>query len=120
MKHNLRVRSITRLLVSLFIGKKPNMTFLNRKDEYYKAYWVNKNMSNGIELVAKIEQLSKKDTAQYLLERGFSSYMGEKVAEFIEQEKAAKELNQKVQLTRFIRELRKFAKERGMDISKLF
>ena len=41
--------------------------------------WVNKKMSDGIELVAAIERCSKKDAAQMILQRGYSAYMGEKV-----------------------------------------
>lgn len=75
-------------------------------------------MFQGIELVARIERLSKKKTARLLIERGFSSYMGEKIKNYIEDEKAARELDQKRHLTRFVLELRKLAKERGTEISK--
>jgi hypothetical protein len=44
--------------------------------------------------------------------------MGEKVGEAIKRELAARELAEKPHLTRFVLELRRFARERGMDISK--
>jgi pantoate kinase len=71
-------------------------------------------MFDGIEWVAKIEKVSKKKAARLLIERGFSSWMGEK----IKTELAIKELEDKPHLTRFVLQLRRFAKERGMDISK--
>jgi hypothetical protein len=42
--------------------------------------------------------------------------MGEKFKEDHKIQAAARKLQQKVKLTRFILELRRFAKERGMDI----
>jgi pantoate kinase len=42
--------------------------------------------------------------------------MGEKVKEAIQTELAARELRQKPKLTRFVLQLRRFAKERGMKI----
>ncbi len=44
--------------------------------------------------------------------------MGDKLSEYIHSEHIAKEQNQKVKITRFVLELRKLARERGMDISK--
>jgi hypothetical protein len=80
----------------------------------YKHIWFDKKMFDGIELVGKIEHLSKKKAARLLIERGFSSYMGEK----LKTELAVRELERKSRATRFILELRRLAKERGMDISK--
>jgi hypothetical protein len=83
-------------------------------DMYYRNIWLNKQMFDGVELVGKIEHLSKKKAARLLIERGFRNYIGEKMKEAI----AIEELRQKPKATRFILELRKFAKERGTDISK--
>jgi pantoate kinase len=71
-------------------------------------------MFDGIELVAKIERMTKKKAIRSIFERGFSSYIGEKM----KQAMAIRELQQKPKATRFILELRRFAKQRGMDISK--
>jgi hypothetical protein len=71
-------------------------------------------MFDGIEWVARIERVSKKKAARLLIERGFSSWMGEK----IKTELAIRELESKPHLTRFILEFRRFAREHGMDISK--
>lgn len=116
--HQSKVRSLTRSILGLFTANKPNMTRLNHKDEYYKNYYFNQKLCNGIRLVADIERTSKKQAAELLMRAGLSSYMGAKVTEQIEMERAARELNQKVKATRFVRELRKLAKSKGMDISK--
>jgi pantoate kinase len=76
-------------------------------------------MFDGIDLVSKIEHKSKKKAARLLIERGFRSYIGEKLKEAIQTEIAVDKLRRNPELTRFVLELRRFAKERGMDISKI-
>jgi hypothetical protein len=105
--------------MSLFGANKTNVTFLNHKDEYYKDYYFNKKLCDGIEWVAKFERTSKKKAAELLLMAGIEKYMGAKVAEHIEYERAARELNQKVKMPRFVMLLRRYAKEHGMDISRI-
>jgi hypothetical protein len=102
--------------MSLFGTKKGVNPHTRYPDAYYKRIYFAKNMFEGIELVSKIEHLSKKKAAHFLIERGFRSYIGEKLKEAIQNELAARELQQKPHLTRFVLELRKFAKERGMKI----
>jgi hypothetical protein len=87
-------------------------------DAYYQPIWFDKKMFDGIELVAKIERMTKKKAIRSIFERGFSSYIGEKLHEAVKVEIAVDELRRKPKATRFVRELRKFAAERGMDISK--
>jgi hypothetical protein len=69
-------------------------------------------------LVAAIERTSRKQAAELLMKAGLSSYLGGKITKHIEDKRAARELNQKLKLTRFVLELRRLARERGMDISK--
>jgi hypothetical protein len=64
--------------------------------------------------VARFERVSKKKAARLLIERGFSSWLGEKIKEDL----AMRKLESEPHLTRFILEFRKFAREHGMDISK--
>jgi hypothetical protein len=52
------------------------------------------------------------------MKSGLSKYMGAKLSEYIKNERAARELNQKVKMTPFVLTLRRYARERGMDISK--
>ncbi len=95
MLHASNVRSLTRSIVGLFVTKKTNITFLNHKELYYKHYWFPKNLCDGVGWVAKIERTSKKMAAQMLIERGFSSYMGAKITEQIENDRIARERNEK-------------------------
>ena len=48
----------------LFGVNKPNITRLNRKDDYYRDYYFNKRLSEGIEFIALIERISKKQAAE--------------------------------------------------------
>ena len=114
MKTTSRSRSLTRSIMSLFGTKKQLSTYKRHPDEYYKLIWFDKKMFDGIAWVARFERVSKKKAARLLIERGFSSWLGEKIKE----ELAIKELEDEPHLTRFVIELRRFAKQRGMDISK--
>ena len=84
----------------------------------YKDYYFNKKLCAGIELIVEIERTSKKKAAELLMKAGLSSYMGGNLTTYVESEHAVRELHQKVKLTRFVLELRKLAKSKGMDISK--
>jgi hypothetical protein len=118
MKYRLKVKRLTSSLVSLFGADKTNVTRLNHRDEYYKNYYFNQKLCEGIEIVAAIERISKKQAADLLMRAGFSSYMGGKVTEYIETEKEARKLNQKIKMTRFITIMRALARAKGRDVSK--
>ncbi len=120
MKHISNVRSLTLSIMGLFVTKKPNVTRLNHKDEYYKNYYFPKNLCDGVELIAAIERITKKQAAELLMKAGLSSCMGGKLTEYIQNDRAAREQNQKkIQMTRFITILRRHAREHGRDISKI-
>ena len=119
MKHLSRMKLATRSIRALFSPYKPNVTFLNHKDEYYKDYYFPKTLCDGIEMIAAVELCSKKAAAEMLMRAGLSSYMGGKLSQFIHDEKIAREHNQKLKMTRFVMMLKRYAKNRGMDISKL-
>jgi hypothetical protein len=118
MKNTFKPRLLTRSFMRLFVPKRGVNPHTRYPDEYYGRISFNKALYNGIELVAKIERINKKAAAQELIERGFSRYMGEKLEEYAKNEVRARDLNQKLRATRFILELRRFAKDHGMDISK--
>jgi hypothetical protein len=54
-----------------------------------------------------------------LIEAGFKYYIGARVKKHINAEIAAKEAGQGPVITRAIMELRRFCRERGMDIKKI-
>jgi len=114
LKTTSRSRSLTRSIMSLFGTKKQLSTYQRHPDTYYKHIYFDKGMYDGIVWVARFEKVSKKKAARLLIERGFSSWLGEKIKE----ELAIKKLEDNPHLTRFVIELRRFAKEHGMDISK--
>ena len=117
MKGNLRLGLLTRSITGLFGTNKRRNPHKLYPNEYYKNYFFSKPLCDGIELVALIERINKKQAADLLMKAGLSSYMGEKLTEYIEDERAAREFHQKMKRTRFIHILRKYARERGMDIS---
>ena len=105
-----------------FIIRKRKLSAHQRfPDKYYKSVYINKELFNGIELVAMIEGISKKKAVELLLETGFSDYMGGKLKEHVENERRIKELNlqRHPYPTRFVRRLRQFCKERGIDTKKI-
>ena len=114
MKSDLRLRSVTRSIMALFSTKTTTNPHNRYPDAYFKTIWVSSKMFAGIDWVAKFERISKVRAANRLLERGFRSWIAEK----IKAEMAIRKLEREPHLTRFVLELRKLAKERGMDISK--
>jgi hypothetical protein len=104
--------------MALFGTPKPLSTYQRQPDEYYKHIWFTKPLFEGIEFLAKTERKSKKKMANEPMELGLREFMGEKIREYNKRVIAARQLEQEPELTRFIILLRRFAKERGMDISK--
>ena len=70
--------------------------------------------------IAKVNRTSIKKTANMLIERGLSSYMGEEIEKYIQTELETKELNREPALQRFIKMLKRLAKEKGHDVNKIF
>ncbi len=54
------------------------------------------------------------------MEAGFSSYMGQKVTEYIQDGKTTQDLAKRFALQRWRRIIRQYAKAKGMDPSKFF
>ena len=113
------VRALTRSLTGLFVTKKTNITFVNHKEDYFKSYFFNHKLCDGIDWVAKNELITKKAAAELLMKAGLSSYMGGKIIEYIKNERAARELNQKLQRSRFVFMLRKYARGRWHGYFKI-
>ena len=112
--------SLTKRIKRLFGSKKHGTTtFITRKNVYYSSYYFPKQLHDGIDLASTVELISKKAAAEMLMKAGLSSYMGSKISKYIHDEKIAREHNQKVRMTRFVMLLKRYAKNRGMDISKL-
>jgi hypothetical protein len=117
-KHHSKVRSLTRSIMRIFLPKKPNVTINNHHNEYFTTVYIQKNMADGIAMVANIERISKKAAAHLLLTRGFSTYMGEMVGDELHRQRIREEAHLRKTVSWFVQVLRKAAKKRGYDISK--
>ena len=119
MRSHSKLKLVSSSIKGLFGVNKPNVTHINHKDLYYNAYYFPKQLCDGVDMVSAIELCSKKAAAEMLMKAGLSSYMGGKISKYIHDEKIAREQNQKVKMTRFVMLLKRYAKNRGMDVSKL-
>jgi hypothetical protein len=61
-------------------------------------------------LVTVIERTTRKQAAELLMLAGLSSYMGLKITEYIQAERAARDRNKKIIRTRFAMALRRYTK----------
>ncbi len=120
MLRSKKIRRLTGSIMGLFVTKKPNITRKNHPNLYYKNYYFPQNLCEGIELVAAFERISKKAAAQMIIEAGFSSYMGQKVTEYIEDGNTTQDLAKRYALQRWKRIICQYAKAKGLDPSKFF
>ncbi len=104
--------------MSLFGAKKPNVTFERRPDDYFKHVYISKDFDAAIDYLSKEAHKTKMAMVHTLLEIGMSHYLGDKIAEYNKQVIAAREAGQLPKPTHFIIMLRRWAKEKGFDISK--
>src|SRR4030043_2075988 len=75
---------ITKRIKHLFSPPKGVQPHKLYPKEYFKQYWFNEPDSKGIELVAKIKGMSKKEAAHFIFEQGFKRIMGQLVKEELE------------------------------------
>jgi hypothetical protein len=88
-------------------------------DRYFKGYWFDKKTCEGIDLIAAIEQISKKEAAHKLIEAGFKHYIVEKIKQHIDNEVELNQRGKDPVVGRFIKLFRRYAKQNGVDISKI-
>jgi hypothetical protein len=119
MKHKSRVDTLAHSLKGLFVNKKPNVTFLKHKDRYYHAYWMPKNLCDGVSFIAKTERISEKAAAEKLITLGFSSYVGSILENEIRDSGIAYKTDALIAQKRFIMLLKRLAKENGVDLSNV-
>jgi hypothetical protein len=70
MKHRSKVRTLTSSLMGLFGANKTVNAHKMYPNECYKYFYFKKSLCDGINLVAKIERTSKKQTAELLMKAG--------------------------------------------------
>jgi hypothetical protein len=120
MDKQIRKRApLTKQIQRLFVPAK--VTYMHKlyPVDYYRPVWFNQLDFNGIAVVARMEQISKKAAAHLLFEAGFKYYMGVKVKEHIKAQETAEAAREQAVRTRFILELRRLCREKGWDINKL-
>ena len=101
----------------LFKKKREGNPHRRFPEQYYETIWIDEQMSKGIDMVSKIEGISKKKAARLILESGFSCYMGDKLKEHVENRKRIREHNYQRQPypTHFARVVRKFCETCGVN-----
>ena len=117
-KHRSSVGGLTRSLKHLFGTKNGHNQHKEVPKEYGRHYYLNENLCENIERVAKIERMSRKQAVETLVADGLSRYWGGKITEYIQNKENAREFYINLNTRRFIRLFRQFVRERGMDISK--
>jgi hypothetical protein len=88
-------------------------------DEYYEGYWPDKKTCDGIDLVAAIEQIPRRQVVLNLIEAGFKHYILEKTKQHLDNEVELHQRGEDPVVGRFIKLLRHYAKQNGIDISKI-
>ena len=117
MKRPSKLVSLTRSISGIFATKKPNVTRLNHKDQYFRSYFFSKGLCNGIELVADQRKCSRKAAAEHLMKTGISLYMGEIVGNELRALREANERGEQYR-SRDLMLLRRYARTNHMDLSK--
>jgi hypothetical protein len=122
MKTKLRPRVVTRSLKGwrgLFKSSKVVNPRLMYPDEYFKQVFLTKRMYQGIEFIARVNRISKKQAVNDLIELGMQTLYARKMNQEIVDRLAAEEAGKQYYADRFILQFRKWAREKGMDIHKI-
>ena len=110
---------LVRTIGHLFNHKKGIQPHKLDPERYYKGYWFDRKTCDGIELVAAIEQISKKEAAHKLIEAGFKYYITEKTKQHIDNQVEINHRGEDPVVGRFIKLFRRYARQNGVDISKI-
>jgi hypothetical protein len=106
--------------MTLFHRKKKYNLHLTHPDLYFNAFYFTKQMCDGVGIVAESDHTSKKRAAELLMRAGFSVWVANKVKLFIEDPEAQEDFRKRLEYNRFMRAMRKFAKENNFDLSRYF
>jgi hypothetical protein len=120
MKKAPRTRPLTGSITGLFRRKKALTTFDRHPDDYYGQIWITKSLYEALDFLAIANHTTKKKMAADLLELGIAHYLAGKISESNREEIAQRKQGMPVRPTRFIYQLRRWAKTKGKDISKFF
>jgi len=93
--------------MSLFRHKKQLSPHQINPELYSICYYFTKQLSDGVEIVAKNERTSKKRAAELLMRAGASSYIGDKCQLSIENSENPLDYHRRLEYKRFVALLKK-------------
>ena len=88
--------------MTLFGAKKGRNPHKDFPETYYNHVFFSERLFKGIEFVAHCEKLSKKQAADKLMTYGMSSWMGEKVTEYLQDERNTMDYHQRLSTRRWL------------------
>jgi hypothetical protein len=105
--------------VGLFAHKKSINMHKLYPEEYFGHIYFNKKMIEGIEWLAKANGATKKEFANYIMERGLSSFCGEQIELYNRATIANRQASLPIKTKRTIAVIRRMAKEQGYHVDQL-
>jgi hypothetical protein len=105
--------------MSLFTWNKRQQVRKKRPDAYHKHYYVGKNVDKGIVLMAKALHLSKTRVVNEMLEYALGHILGELLGDQIHHINLSQQYAEDQRNSAIIRLIRREARRRAYDISKL-
>ena len=114
---NPRFRSLKNGIKGALQPKKPNITLLNRKDDYFRHYYFPISTCLAIEIEAFEKHIPLRAAAEYFMERGIRDVWGEKLAAYRDELFKGVPLGTAINHHRMINLIVQSAKKQGFDIS---
>jgi hypothetical protein len=118
MTNNFKSHSLRGSIKRLFANKATINAHKLYPDAYFARVYLSKTNFKMVEFIAQCFKTSKIRMTNELIERGVRNFYGEAIGKHIQNEVNARETGQHVQTEQIIRELRKLARQKGMNISK--
>ncbi len=120
MKGVFRGKRLQARLMRLLGIKKPNITFINHPERYWKHYFVYQEYDKAIDYLSKERGITKMAMLNELVEIGLNHYISAKIQEANQQAISDREAGRVLKVNHFVRMLRRWAKDEGYDINKFF
>jgi hypothetical protein len=114
-----RAPSLIGSVKRLFRSNKYVSSRIRKHEDWYANYYFPENQAEGIALVARIENTSKKKAANMLMGQALAAYIGRKTKDFIDIRRQAQAADQPLQLPPDLRLLRRYFNKQGLDIRKI-
>lgn len=102
----------------LFSAPKHNVTFENHRDRYYKQVFIDRQLWEAVDFLARVNHTSRMRVANDMMRLGIGHYFGAKIAEQNRLAASQREAGQPLRPTYFAAMLRHWAKQKGYDIGK--